>query len=278
MASVSLRQALGQAACRSFDGEDVLFDDLDAVTAQMTKALLESAALSEVEQRLGRAVYERRDLAVGSGHAADYRNGYRSRRVQTAWTTLRVRLPRLRLSGYVPSFLVRRHRAVASPARIELVAAPAGVGDATARDAASGEIGRPVPDLGEVRGQAEARRGLEIALAGGHGLLLVGPPGSGKTLLARTIPGLLPPLDDQAALAATVVASAAGEFVSKQRPSASAHSLRWPQPLEFATLPVLPRRAWQSDQARAWQPAHYKLLSTCPAIQSNTHDVHSLAA
>ena len=77
-------------------------------------ALLESAALSEVEQRLGRAVYERRDLAVGSGHAADYRNGYRSRRVQTAWTTLRVRLPRLRLSGYVPSFLVRRHRAVAS--------------------------------------------------------------------------------------------------------------------------------------------------------------------
>jgi magnesium chelatase family protein len=68
-----------------------------------------------------------------------------------------------------------------------------------------------VPDLCEVRGQPEARRGLEIALAGGHGLLLVGPPGSGKTLLARTIPGLLPPLDDAAALAATVVASAAGE-------------------------------------------------------------------
>jgi len=67
-----------------------------------------------------------------------------------------------------------------------------------------------VPDLAEVRGQAEARRALEIALAGGHGLLFIGPPGSGKTLLARTIPGLLPPLDDAAALATTIVASVAG--------------------------------------------------------------------
>lgn len=68
-----------------------------------------------------------------------------------------------------------------------------------------------VPDLAEVRGQLEARRALEIALAGGHGMLMIGPPGVGKTLLARTIPGLLPPLDDAAALSVSIVASAAGE-------------------------------------------------------------------
>jgi magnesium chelatase family protein len=67
------------------------------------------------------------------------------------------------------------------------------------------------PDLAEVRGQAEARRALEVALAGGHGLLFIGPPGTGKTLLARTIPGLLPPLGDREALAATIVASVSGE-------------------------------------------------------------------
>ncbi len=66
-------------------------------------------------------------------------------------------------------------------------------------------------DLAEVRGQATARRALEIALAGGHALLMIGPPGSGKTLLARTIPGLLPDLDDEAALAASSVASVAAD-------------------------------------------------------------------
>jgi magnesium chelatase family protein len=102
----------------------------------------------------------------------------------------------------------RTRRVTTSPPRIELVDRPRGRGDAA--DAPT-TPSTPGPDLSEVRGQGEARRGLEIALAGGHGLLLIGPPGSGKTLLARTIPGLLPPLGDAAALAATVVASAAGE-------------------------------------------------------------------
>jgi magnesium chelatase family protein len=79
------------------------------------------------------------------------------------------------------------------------------------RDAAaagSSDQGADV-DLADVRGQVAAKRALEIALAGGHAMLMVGPPGSGKTLLARTIPGLQPPLGEEAALAATIVASVA---------------------------------------------------------------------
>ena len=68
----------------------------------------------------------------------------------------------------------------------------------------------PPPDLADVRGQAAARLGLEVAAAGGHHLLLVGPPGSGKTMLAQRIPGVLPPLTPEISLEATMVHSAAG--------------------------------------------------------------------
>ena len=68
----------------------------------------------------------------------------------------------------------------------------------------------PAPDLAEVRGHPLARTALEVAAAGGHHLLMVGPPGAGKTMLAQRLPGLLPDLDDPQALDATRVHSAAG--------------------------------------------------------------------
>jgi len=67
------------------------------------------------------------------------------------------------------------------------------------------------PDLAEIKGQETAKRVLELAAAGGHNLLMMGPPGSGKSMLAARLPGLLPPLEAEEALEATMVRSLAGE-------------------------------------------------------------------
>jgi magnesium chelatase family protein len=123
----------------------------------------------------------------------------------------------------------RRGRARHRPPRVEL--APDSP-SATVR-VSSGPSGlvpadaEPGPDLAEVRGQMEARRAIELALAGGHCMVMIGPPGSGKTLLARTVPGLLPPLDDEEARLATVIASVSGseplQGLVRQRPFRSPH-------------------------------------------------------
>ena len=84
-----------------------------------------------------------------------------------------------------------------------------------------------LPDLADVRGQERARRALEIAAAGGHNLLLAGPPGTGKTMLARRLPGILPPLSTAEALEVTRIHSVAG-MLSPDRPLVTARPLRSP--------------------------------------------------
>ena len=84
------------------------------------------------------------------------------------------------------------------------------------------------PDLSDVRGQLGCKRALEVAAAGGHNALLVGPPGSGKTMLARRLPGILPPLSFDEAVEATSVWSIAGRLrpgqgLLTQRPFRAPH-------------------------------------------------------
>ncbi|HEU4650631.1 MAG TPA: YifB family Mg chelatase-like AAA ATPase, partial [Croceibacterium sp.] len=83
------------------------------------------------------------------------------------------------------------------------------------------------PDLRSVKGQETAKRALEIAAAGGHNLLMIGPPGAGKSMLAACLPGILPPLTPAEALEVSMVASVAGTLeggrISRARPFRAPH-------------------------------------------------------
>lgn len=89
------------------------------------------------------------------------------------------------------------------------------------------EAAAPGPDLKQVKGQEVAKRALEIAAAGGHNLLMIGPPGAGKSLMAACLPGILPPLSAAEALEVSMVASVAGTLeegrISRTRPFRSPH-------------------------------------------------------
>jgi magnesium chelatase family protein len=84
-----------------------------------------------------------------------------------------------------------------------------------------------IPDLRDVKGQETAKRALEVAAAGGHHLLMVGPPGAGKSMLAQRLPSILPPMDSREMLDVSMVASLAGELpggrLSRRRPFRAPH-------------------------------------------------------
>ena len=93
----------------------------------------------------------------------------------------------------------------------------------------------PIPDLRDVKGQESAKRALEIAAAGGHNLLMMGPPGSGKSMLAARLPGLLPPLSPAEGLETSMVLSVAGELAGGRIRMRRAFR----DPHHSATLPAL---------------------------------------
>ena len=90
-----------------------------------------------------------------------------------------------------------------------------------------GEEDLPLPDFAEVRGQGPVKRVMEIAAAGGHNVLLVGPPGSGKSMLARRLPSILPPMTRREALETTQIHSVLG-LTTKERPLLTQRPFRSP--------------------------------------------------
>ncbi len=88
-------------------------------------------------------------------------------------------------------------------------------------------VDHPLPDLCEIKGQEAAKRALEVAAAGGHHMLMVGPPGAGKSMLAQRLPSILPPLDAREMLDVSMIASLGGELkdgqLTKRRPFRAPH-------------------------------------------------------
>ena len=116
---------------------------------------------------------------------------------------------------------------IAAPSLIALVNHVKGVQVLNRPTAKLAEDSANTPDLRDVKGQETAKRALEIAAAGGHNLLMIGPPGAGKSMLAQRLPALLPPLDAREALEISMVQSLARELpggaISRRRPFRNPH-------------------------------------------------------
>ena len=129
------------------------------------------------------------------------------------------------------------------------------------------------PDLQEVRGAFLARQALEIAAAGGHHLSFIGVPGAGKTMLARCLPGILPPLNDEEALEVTSIHSLAGTFLPANG------LMRYPPfiaPHHSATLPALIGGGSGIATPGAISLAHHGVLFLDEAPEFQTRSLDAL--
>jgi magnesium chelatase family protein len=137
--------------------------------------------------------------------------------------------------GFDPVHGTDRPPIIAAPSLLSLINHLRGQQILPAPEALMADDRTHYPDLSEIKGQESAKRVLEIAAAGGHNLLMIGPPGSGKSMLAARLPGLLPPLEPEEALEASMVRSLAGDLgegrLSRRRTFRDPH--------HSATLPAL---------------------------------------
>ncbi|MFO1035698.1 MAG: YifB family Mg chelatase-like AAA ATPase [Geminicoccaceae bacterium] len=130
-------------------------------------------------------------------------------------------------NGAEAAWLADRIEVVAAPSLLALVNHARGHQLLPVPEPALAEDIGSYPDLGDVKGQETAKRALEIAAAGGHNLLLTGPPGAGKSMLAQRLVGILPPLDAAEVLEVSMIASVSGKAdsgrLSRRRPYRSPH-------------------------------------------------------
>jgi magnesium chelatase family protein len=118
-------------------------------------------------------------------------------------------------------------RPISAPADVNFAAAPADVNNGTHANSAPDSTAS-IPDFSDIIGQENAKRALTIAVAGGHHILLRGSPGVGKTMLARALPGIMPPLSEEEIFEVTQIYSLAGltddsRFLINQRPFRQVH-------------------------------------------------------
>ena len=121
-----------------------------------------------------------------------------------------------------------RHADVLAPQNlVQLINHFKGTQVLTRPEPAIADDGNPLADLADIKGQEAARRTLEVAAAGAHNLLMIGPPGAGKSMLAARLPSILPPMDAREMLEVSMIASVAGELsggrISPRRPFRGPH-------------------------------------------------------